>query len=171
MDIGIGRWTRDFTLMGAGIGLLAPCVMLGPIAWGSSGEAVVVWALLAACTVGGATVGVGVGTVLAVLTRIAHTHPLLLGLVGFPTGAIAGLVVGGSVGSLVGEAPLVGALGMVTGGLVLGFTWMPYMALKLRGRSGLPVVATAVLASPIMGAVALFTAMVLSNLAGLSHIL
>jgi hypothetical protein len=149
MDLHLGRWIRDFVLLGTGIGLLAPSVMLGPMAWKGNPELLL---LLLLTGFGGAAMGALVGTVLLVLTA-AVRRPVPLAFAGVPVGALAGLgvgfVVGGSIDPLQ-MAPVVGTLGFLVGGPVLGLTWLPYLALKHVGRSGLPAIGTACIAGTAM---------------------
>ncbi|MEZ4319029.1 MAG: hypothetical protein R3F61_16055 [Myxococcota bacterium] len=160
LDLRIGPWVRDFVVLGAGIGLLAPCVLLGPMVWGAAGEGVLL-ALVLACAFLGGVLGLFVGPTLYALAAVGRSQPLLTGLLGFPIGAAAGFAVGALVGGPLGELELVGTLGMVTGGLVLGFLWMPYLALHLRGRSGLPVALAGVVCSPIMAVLAIVSTLAL----------
>ncbi len=164
MDLHFGRWIRDFVLLGTGIGLLAPTVMLGPMAWGGQTGLLL---LLILTSAGGAGMGVLVGLVMFAIASAGRHRPLALIFAGVPVGALAGLGVGFCVGSLLDTKDMptvVGTLGFLVGGPVLGFTWLPYLALKHIGRSGLPAVAMGVLSSPIMGVLALISAALVFNL-------
>ena len=137
---------------------LAPLVLLTPMSLNNHS---MVWAvplgLDVSIALGGAALGVVVGLALWGAARLLQERPLWLTPVGFPIGALAGLSVGAFAGSFLHPQaiPVVGGLGMVTGGLVLGLAWLPYLALKLAGRSGLPLVVLAALGSPLAGAMAL----------------
>ena len=162
MDLRLDHWLRDFSLLGFGIGALAPCVALGPMAYQGQPALLLLLVPLAAA---GAAMGALVGVVLFGLARLAPDRPLLLSPLGFPVGAVAGAIVGAPIGNLLHPMalPIVTGLGMLTGGLVLGFTWLPYLALKHAGRSGFPVVLTAAVGSPVMGAAAMLSVIGLSS--------
>lgn len=158
MDLDPVRWVRDFVVLGGGIGGLAPLVVLIPMSLGNGAQ----WfplALDATIAVAGALLGVVVGGVLWGVAWLFEGRPLWLTPIGFPVGGLAGLLVGATAGSFLHSQAIlvVGGLGMVTGGMVLGLTWLPYLALKAAGRSGLPVVLGGVLGSPLAGALAMFT--------------
>lgn len=170
-------WVVDFVVLGGGVGGLAPASVLIPMALlaapnaglvaSSSLDRLLFTDILLPSAAMGAVLGVPVGLTLLGSTWLARARPLLLLPAGFPVGALAGGLVGhmlgdhGPFGS--GAAGAISVLGAVCGGLMLGFGWLPYLALKLRGRSGLPwmLVATglAVLVGPLtMGFVLLMGA-------------
>jgi hypothetical protein len=154
-DLDRRTWLRDFLVLGACIGSLAPTTVLAFVTYRSGGVGLVpIVALVGGF--GGGTVGLGVGALACAMATAMSDRPLWLAGLGFPLGFAAGGAVGVGVGELLhtggsSTATLVGALGAVTGGLILGFTWLPYLALKLRGRSGLPVMLAAGIASPVVG--------------------
>ncbi len=146
-------WMRDFAIIGAFSGALAPAFF-----WSHQ------TGYLAACGVGGAALGVLLGLVLP---------PLLLGPVArWPFGVL--LVLGLGVGALWGAgAGFVGGVtqfgvhdrlqlaalsttcGAIAGALQLGWFWLPYTLRKARGRSTWPVVVAACLVSGGLGIAAL----------------
>lgn len=158
MDLDPMRWVRDFVLFGSGIGGIAPLVVLVPMAW-ANGPRLFPLALVVGIAMGGGALGIAVGTALWGAATLLGERPLLLAPLGFPVGAGAGMLVGATTGSFLHHDAIavIGGLGMITGGLVLGLAWLPYLALKLAGRSGLPVVFGGVFGSPMVGALAMFT--------------
>jgi len=158
----VGTWIRDFSLLGAGIGLLAPQVMLLPLVMFGF-PVFIPLGLAATCAFLGALLGVGVGLLMCGASWVARDYPLALFWLGFPVGALAGWLVGTPIEmALTGSGVEIGRLGLVTGGLVLGFVWVPYLALRLRGRSGLAAVVTGILASPVMAVIATFSMFLLA---------
>ncbi|MCA9572435.1 MAG: hypothetical protein KC656_31565 [Myxococcales bacterium] len=143
-------WIRDFVLFGGGIGLLAPLVMLLPMGFP---------ALALIVSVGGGILGVPVGAALHGVTVAAGRHVRWLFPLGFPVGALAGATTGWVAGSIIDDGLRIpiALMGGITGGLVLGGVWLPYLALQLRGRSGLLVVVPGVLLSPVAGGIAMIT--------------
>lgn len=162
MDLRIGHFLRDFTLLGLGIGGLAPCAVLFPLAYQGNDNLLV---MLGPLALAGAAMGTVVGLVLYGLVSMAPERPLLLSPLGFPVGAVAGGLVGVCIGGMIHPmaVPIVGALGLLTGGFVLGLAWLPYLALKSAGRSGMPVVLTAAFGSPVLGALAMACVLGLST--------
>lgn len=160
-------WVVDFVLLGGGVGGLAPASVLVPMAMLAGSNAglvrsnpidlvLVTEVLLPSAALGG-LLGVPVAMVLLGATRAARAHPLLLLPAGFPVGAAAGGLVGEVLGTWgpfgYGAAEGIAVLGAVCGGLLLGFGWLPYLALKLRGRSGLPWIVAATGLAVIVGPV------------------
>ena len=150
-------------LLGVGIGLLAPSVMLGPMAWKGNPELLLILLLTG---FGGGVMGAMVGTVLLALAAAIRGRVVALAFAGVPVGAFAGLGVGLFVGGLIDTAqvgPLVATLGFLVGGPTLGVAWLPYLALKHVGRSGLPAVVIGIVCAPIMAGFALLSAAFVFN--------
>ena len=150
-DFGMARWTRDFMLAGAVVGAGAPSLVLGFIFWGAA-EGVVVLLMLAVLGLSGSLVGALVGPISCALGRRVRGQALWTVPYGFVVGSLGGAL-GTAVVLPVLELPgFAVALAAMASGLVFGLFWMPYYALKLRGRSGLPWIALFGVGAPVLGA-------------------
>lgn len=146
-------WMRDFSLIGACSGALAPAFF-----WSHQPG------YLAACGIGGAALGIALGFLLP---------PLLLGPVSrwpFAVLVVAGVGVGalwGAGAGFIGGATQFGicdglqlaslsaTCGAIAGALQLGWFWLPYTLRKVRGRSTWPLVLAACVLSGGLGLAAI----------------
>jgi hypothetical protein len=150
---------RDFTGLAVGTGLFAPVVFALVVEWAddANGQAIVSIAPAAVLAgLAGSVLGPATGILLHRLTVSLRDWPLVLFPAGFPIGFLGGAIpvwaIARSIEQWSTRAHLFGfALGGASGGLVLGAVWVPYLAMRLRGRAGWPVMLLMVLLSPAIG--------------------
>ncbi|MCB9678463.1 MAG: hypothetical protein H6737_25405 [Alphaproteobacteria bacterium] len=157
----LASWVRDFALLGGGTGFFAPSI-LGLVIWMTDGTFQAVEVLVpvgAVCGVIGVLAGVIVGTAFRAVTRWLREWPLVLFPIGFPVGGISGAVPGWIIARVIEpysmQTAIAGAsISGIAGGLVLGLVWVPYLAMRLRGRPGWPVILGMTLFAPVIGMLA-----------------
>ncbi len=161
-----GIWARDWAIIGAGTGVLAP---LGVIAL--SMEPGLLPFAAGAGVAGGAAGAVLGATAPRLLERVRGRVPLpVLMLLGLPLGATWGVIAGG-LGALwlpgmeLALVVIAAAIAGVAGAIQLGLTWLPYTVAAVTRRPVWPVVLGSVLVAPAMGWAALLALVVGAALA------
>ena len=154
-------YVRDFAVLGAAVAAFSPLPLLAVIIAEGADTLLVRVYFIIVCV--GGLIGSGIGAILWAATRLFPERPLLLAPVGFPLGSLMGALFGAAIGTVLHRdlTVAVAVMGAITAGFCLGLTWLPYHALRLRDRSGLPVIGVAAFCAPLFGLVASITAAML----------
>ena len=149
----------DFTVLAVLTGVLAPSVFGLVVEYTdqANGQALLVMVPVGlVCGVVGLVVGPVSGGILHASATWLRDWPWILFPAGFPLGFAAGALPAWGIARALepwsSEAHRVGfVIGGVSGGLILGAVWLPYLAMRLQGRAGWPVMVLMGLLSPAIG--------------------